>query len=278
MLGIYPGPLHALALVLLAVVPFARRQLVLRRREARDHRLCLSRLSDFERRREDVQDLPEQGSEPARRPRAASSSRERYREFWALRGIDLDGRARAPPGHHRPERRRQVHAAQAHHRNIAPTEGTSRSTARCRRCIEAGGGLPSRVHGPGEHPRSAHAAGGRADDDARAASRRSPSSPSSGEFLGQPFRTYSAGHAGAAGVRHRDGGRAGDPDRRRDARAPATRTSRARRAERMRGLVESGATAAPRLARARPRSTMFCDEAIWLDRGRIVKRGSSLEV
>ena len=45
----------------------------------------------------------------------------------------------------------------------------------------------------------------------------------------------------------------------------------------MRGLVESGATLLL-VSHALDHVTMFCDEAIWIDRGRIVKRGSSLEV
>ena len=47
--------------------------------------------------------------------------------------------------------------------------------------------------------------------------------------------------------------------------------------ERMRGLVESGASLLL-VSHSLEHITMFCDEAIWLDRGKIVDRGPSLEV
>ena len=83
-------------------------------REASDRRLCLSRAIKLDGSGRCTRSSP-RALRTSRTPSGCRRQKSRYSRFWAARDVDLRGRARAPVGHHRPERRGQVHAPQADH-------------------------------------------------------------------------------------------------------------------------------------------------------------------
>jgi lipopolysaccharide transport system ATP-binding protein len=201
--------------------------------------------------------------------------RHRYREFWALRGVDFEvgrGRRLGIVGRNGAGKSTLLKLIT---RNIVPTEGSVEVHGDVQALIEAGAGFHPEFSG---------------EENIRAALTLQGVPPSAmpelideiaeftelGEFLGQPFRTYSAGmqarlaFATATAV---------EPDILivDEMLSAGDAYFSAKASERMRGLVDSGATLLL-VSHSLDQVTMFCDEAIWIDRGRIVKRGSSLDV
>jgi lipopolysaccharide transport system ATP-binding protein len=199
----------------------------------------------------------------------------RYREFWALRGIDFQlerGRRLGIVGRNGAGKSTLLKLITG---NIVPTEGSLEVRGDVQALIEAGAGFHPEFTGE-ENIRAALTLQGIAPSAMQAHVEEISAFTELGEFLAQPFRTYSSGmqarlaFATATAVEPEilivdEMLSAGD----------AYFSSKA--SERMRGLVDGGATLLL-VSHSLDQVTMFCDEAIWIDRGRIVKRGSSLEV
>jgi len=201
--------------------------------------------------------------------------RRRYREFWALRGIDFQverGRRLGIVGRNGAGKSTLLKLITG---NITPTEGSLDVRGEVQALIEAGAGFHPEFTGE-QNIRAALTLQGVSPSRMRAHVEEIADFTELADFLRQPFRTYSAGmqarlaFATATAVEPEilivdEMLSAGD----------AYFASKA--SERMRALVDSGATLLL-VSHSLDHVTMFCDEAIWIDRGRIVRRGSSLEV
>ena len=199
----------------------------------------------------------------------------RYREFWALRGVDFEVQRGSRLGIIGRNGAGKSTLLKLITGNIVPTEGALEVRGDVQALLEAGAGFHPEFSG---------------EDNIRAALTLQGVPPGAmpdlvdeiaeftelGEFLGQPFRTYSAGmqarlaFATATAVK---------PDILivDEMLSAGDAYFSVKAGERMRGLVDSGATLLL-VSHSLDHVTMFCDQAIWIDRGRIVKRGGSMEV
>ena len=199
----------------------------------------------------------------------------RFREFWALRGIDLElghGRRLGIIGRNGAGKSTLLKLIT---RNLAPTEGSVDVNGEVQALIEAGAGFHPEFTGE-ENIRAALTLQGVHPSRMNELVEEITDFTELAEFLAQPFRTYSAGmqarlaFATATAIEPEilivdEMLSAGD----------AYFSSKAN--ERMRALVDSGASLLL-VSHGLDQITMFCDEAIWLDRGRIVERGRSIDV
>ena len=199
----------------------------------------------------------------------------RYKEFWALRGIDLD----VPQGHRLGIVGRNGAGKSTLLKlmtgNIVATEGTVEVHGEVQALIEAGAGFHPEFTGA-ENIRAALTLQGVPAGSMKELVEEIADFTELGDFLGQPFRTYSAGmqarlaFATATAIEPEilivdEMLSAGDA------------YFSVKAGERMRGLVDSGASLFL-VSHSLEHITMFCEEAIWIDRGRILERGPSLEV
>jgi lipopolysaccharide transport system ATP-binding protein len=201
--------------------------------------------------------------------------RRRYKEFWALRGIDLQlehGKRLGIVGRNGAGKSTLLKLITG---NIVPTEGRLVVSGEVQALIEAGAGFHPEFTGE-ENIRAALTLQGVRPERIPELIAEITEFTELGDFVSQPFRTYSAGmqarlsFATATAIEPEilivdEMLSAGD----------AYFSSKA--GERMRELVESGASLLL-VSHSLDHITMFCEDAIWIDRGRIVDRGSSLEV
>lgn len=199
----------------------------------------------------------------------------RYKEFWALRGIDLDvlqGHRLGIVGRNGAGKSTLLKLITE---NIVPTEGTIEVHGEVQALIESGAGFHPEFTGA-ENIRAALTLQGVPAARMKELVDEIADFTELGDFLAQPFRTYSAGmqarlaFATATAIEPQilivdEMLSAGDA------------YFSVKAGERMRGLVDSGASLLL-VSHSLEHVTMFCDEAIWIDRGRIVERGASLEV
>ena len=159
--------------------------------------------------------------------------------------------------------------------NVAPTEGTVEVNGQVQALLTAGAGFHPEFTGY-ENIRAALTYQGLDGRQVAEAVADIAEFTELGDFLEQPFRTYSAGmqarlaFATATVVRPEtliidEMLSAGDA------------YFLGKSTERVRGLVDSGASVLL-VSHSPDQILMFCEESIWLDRGRIVERGPSLEV
>jgi lipopolysaccharide transport system ATP-binding protein len=196
-------------------------------------------------------------------------------EFWALRGIDLEvrhGQRLGVIGRNGAGKSTLLKLITG---NIDPTEGTVAVRGRVHALIDAGGGFHPEFTGR-ENIRAALTYQGLTPSEIGEAEAEIADFTELGEFLAQPFKTYSLGmqarltFATATAIKPEiliidEVLGAGD----------ALFFSKA--IERTRDLVASGASVII-VSHALDQIVRLCEEAVWLERGRIVKRGSSLEV
>ena len=199
----------------------------------------------------------------------------RYSEFWALRGIELKLERGARVGVVGRNGAGKSTLLKLITQNVAPTEGSVVVRGNVQALMDAGAGFHPEFTGR-ENIRASLTLQGASEHEIRAAVEEIAEFTELGQFLEQPFRTYSAGmqarlafatatavqpdilivdemlSAGDAYFSHKAG-------------------------ERMRSLVDSGASLLL-VSHSLDHITMFCEEAIWIDRGRIVETGPSLEV
>ena len=202
--------------------------------------------------------------------------RPRHGEFWALRGIDLHldrGHRVGIIGRNGAGKTTLLRLLTG---NVAPTEGDLEVNGRVHALLEAGGGFHPEFTGR-ENVRISLTYQGLEGEQIEAALADIAEFTELEEFLDQPYGTYSAGmqarlsFAAATAI--------GLPsiliiDEMLGA-GDAYFLSKC--AERMHRLVETGATVLL-VSHALEQITRICDEAIWLERGRIVERGPALEV
>lgn len=196
-------------------------------------------------------------------------------EFWALRDINFQLEPGARLGIVGRNGAGKTTLLKLLTGNIAPTEGTVTVNGEVQALLEAGAGFHPEFTGY-ENVDAALTQAGLSRSEIKEAAEEITEFTELGEFMNQPFKTYSAGMqarlvfttattvkpnilivdeilgAGDAyfGVKSR---------------------------QRMHKLVESGASILL-VSHALDQVLRFCDQAIWLERGRIVLRGSSLEV
>ena len=118
--------------------------------------------------------------------------RQRYREFWALRGIDFElepGRRLGIIGRNGAGKSTLLKLITG---NIVPTEGSLEVHGEVQALIEAGAGFHPEFTGE-ENIRAALTLQGVAPSRLKAHVEEISDFTELGEFLGQPFRTYSAG-------------------------------------------------------------------------------------
>ena len=197
------------------------------------------------------------------------------REFWALRGLDLTLRRGERLGVIGRNGAGKTTMLKLVTQNVAPTEGTVEVNGQVQALLTAGAGFHPEFTGH-ENIRAALTYQGLDGREVADAVADIAEFTELGDFLEQPFRTYSAGmqarlaFATATVVRPEtliidEMLSAGDA------------YFLGKSTERIRGLVESGASVLL-VSHSPDQILMFCEETIWLDRGRIVERGPSLDV
>lgn len=199
----------------------------------------------------------------------------RYREFWALRDIDLElprGGRLGIIGRNGAGKSTLLKLITG---NVLPSEGHLSVTGNVQALLEIGGGLHPEFTGR----ENIHAALGyyglsRAELDE--AERDIAEFTELGRFLGQPFRTYSQGMQArlSFGIATTVQPEILIVD---EILGAGDAYFFARSTGRMRRLIDGGATVLL-VSHALDQIVRFCDETIWLDRGRIVMRGNSIDV
>jgi lipopolysaccharide transport system ATP-binding protein len=199
----------------------------------------------------------------------------RYREFWAVRGFELElyrGERVGLIGRNGAGKSTLLKLVT---QNVRPTEGNIEVNGQVHALFDAAGGLHPEFTGY-ENIRGSLEALGLEPDEIRASEADIADFTELGRFLEQPLKTYSLGmksrlsFAIATAVKPEilivdEVLGAGD----------AYFFGKA--VSRMRGLVESGA-AVLIVSHALDQVVRFCEETIWLDRGRVVMRGPSQQV
>ena len=196
-------------------------------------------------------------------------------EFWALRDVSFQLEAGARLGIVGRNGAGKTTLLKLLTGNIAPTEGSVTVNGEVQALLEAGAGFHPEFTGY-ENVEAALTQAGLSRAAIKEATEEITEFTELGEFMNQPFKAYSAGMQArlvfttATTIKPNilivdEILGAGD--------AYFAVKSR----QRMRGLVESGASILL-VSHSLDQVLQFCDQAIWLERGRVVLRGSSLEV
>lgn len=201
--------------------------------------------------------------------------RPELQKFWALRNVNFQLKAGSRLGIIGRNGAGKSTLLKLITGNIAPSEGTIDISGEVQALLEAGAGFHPEFTGY-ENIEAALIQNGMPRSQIKRATEEIAEFTELGDFLAQPFKTYSAGMQArlvftTATTIEPDilivdeilG--AGD--------AYFALKSRAR----IKKLVESGASILL-VSHAMDQILQFCDETIWLDRGQIVMRGESLEV
>lgn len=200
---------------------------------------------------------------------------DRYREFWALRDIDLEVPQQGRLGIIGRNGAGKSTLLKLVTGNLLPTEGEVTVDGNVQALLEIGGGLHPEFTGR-ENIRASLGYFGLTRSEIEDAEAEVASFTELGRFLDQPFRTYSQGMQARLSF------------------AVATVVQPeilivdeilgagdayffARSTERMQRMIDGGATVLL-VSHALDQVVRFCEESIWIDRGRIVMRGSSIEV
>jgi lipopolysaccharide transport system ATP-binding protein len=208
-------------------------------------------------------------------PRLVPHWKAHYREFWALRGIDLELKKGERIGIIGRNGAGKSTLLKLITRNVPITEGKIRVDGEVQALIEAGGGFHPEFTGR-ENIAAALLYQGHSPAKLAAAEKEIAEFTELENFLDQPFKTYSLGmqarltFAVATSVQPNilivdEMLGAGD----------AYFISKC--TERMQQLVTGGATVLL-VSHSLEQVMMFCEQTIWLERGRIVGRGRSMEV
>jgi lipopolysaccharide transport system ATP-binding protein len=199
----------------------------------------------------------------------------RYREFWALRDIDLELARGARLGIIGRNGAGKTTLLKLVTGNLAPTEGSLTVNGDVQALLEIGGGLHPEFTGR-ENIRASLSYVGLSRPEVEESEREIAEFTELGRFLDQPFKTYSQGMQARLSF------------------AIATTTQPeilivdeilgagdayffTRSTARMSQLIESGAGVLL-VSHALDQVARFCDRTIWLDRGRIAMDGPTDEV
>lgn len=202
-------------------------------------------------------------------------NRPKINEFWALRDINFQLEAGARLGIVGRNGAGKTTLLKLLTGNVAPTEGKVTVNGEVQALLEAGAGFHPEFTGY-ENVEAALTQAGLSSHEIKQAVEEITEFTELGEFMNQPFKAYSAGMQArlvfttATTIKPNilivdEILGAGD----------AYFAAKSR--QRMQNLVESGASILL-VSHALDQVLRFCDQAIWLERGRIVLRGSSLEV
>jgi ABC-type polysaccharide/polyol phosphate transport system ATPase subunit len=207
--------------------------------------------------------------------RLVPGGRVSYREFWALRNISFDLKRGSRLGIIGRNGAGKTTLLKLVTRNLAASEGTIEVAGEVQALLDAMGGFHPEFTGR-ENIRAALTYRGLNARAIRAAEDEIADFTELGDFLDRPFKTFSLGMQTRLSF------------------AVATTLIPdilivdeilgagdlyflAKSTERMRALISTGASVLL-VSHALDQVMMFCEEAMWLDRGRIVSRGSSMEV
>lgn len=208
-------------------------------------------------------------------PPVLSTGRKRYKEFWALRGIDLELPAGSRVGILGRNGAGKSTLLKLITGNIPVTEGRIEVHGTIQALLEAGAGFHPEFTGY-ENIHASLTFQGVTSAQMKAAVEDIVAFTELGDFLTQPYRTYSAGMQARLAF------------------ATATAVSPeiliidemlgagdayflSKSADRIRQLVMGGATVLL-VSHSVDQIVKLCDQAIWIERGRVACRGTSLEV
>jgi len=199
----------------------------------------------------------------------------RHREFWAVRGFDLElarGQRLGLIGRNGAGKSTVLKLIT---QNLDTTEGTVDVDGDVYALFEAGGGLHPEFSGY-ENIRASLEALGLDSEEIVAAQRDIAEFTELGRFLEQPLKTYSLGMQGRLSFAIST---AVEPEILivDEVLGAGDAYFFGKAISRMQSLVESGA-AVLIVSHALDQIVRFCEETIWLDRGRIVMRGPSVDV
>lgn len=208
-------------------------------------------------------------------PRWGWRGRKRYKEFWALKGIDLDlpvGSRTGILGRNGAGKSTLLKLITG---NIPATEGTVEVNGKIQALLDAGAGFHPEFTGY-ENIHASLTYQGLTTAEIEAAVEDIVDFTELGDFLAQPYRTYSSGmqarlaFATATAIKPEiliidEMLGAGDA------------YFVGKSADRIRQLVDGGASVLL-VSHSLDQIVKLCDRAIWIERGKIVCRGSSLEV
>ena len=201
--------------------------------------------------------------------------RDTHREFWALRDIDLELEVGSRIGIIGRNGAGKTTLLKLMTGNLAPTEGEIEVKGQVQALLDAGAAFHPEFTGY-ENIRASLTYQGLGPAEIENAAKEIADFTELGQFLDQPFKAYSAGMQARLAF------------------ATATAITPeiliideilgagdayflGKSGDRMRQLVDMGASVLL-VSHALDQVVRFCEEAIWLERGRIVKRGPSLEV
>ena len=197
-------------------------------------------------------------------------------EFWALRAIDLEVMAGSRLGIIGRNGAGKSTLLKLITGNVAPTEGLIEVNGDVQALLEAGAGFHPEFTGY-ENIRASLTYQGLTATEIQAAIEEIEEFTELGQFLSQPFKTYSMGmqarlvFATATVVKPNilivdEILGAGDA------------YFAGKSSERMKELVEDSGATVLLVSHALEQVARYCDESIWIERGQIVLRGPSLEV
>ena len=271
-LGIYPGPLHALALVL------ARRGSVRcwAAGSSRPRSESSSTMSEHAIKLDGVGKMYKIFSSRTANLKDAlglpSVRKSRYSAFWAVRDIDLElaqGQRLGIIGRNGAGKSTILKLIT---QNVAPTEGTVTVEGQVQALLDTGGGLHPEFTGD-ENIEASLTFLGLGHGEIRAARDDIAEFTELGRFLEQPFKTYSTGMQArlAFGIATTIQPEILVVD---EILGAGDAYFFSKSITRMQRLIESGASVLL-VSHALDQIIRFCDEAIWLERGQIVMRGQA---
>lgn len=199
-----------------------------------------------------------------------------YQEFWALRGISLDLKAGSRIGIIGRNGAGKSTLLKLITGNYSPTEGSIEVSGKIQALLESGAGFHPEFTGY-ENIKASLIYQGLTNLEIEEAIEDIASFTELGNFLQQPFKTYSMGmqarltFATATSIKPNilivdEVLGAGDA------------YFFGKSQERMQNLVEKSGASVLLVSHALDQITRFCTEAIWIERGKVVKRGSPFEV
>jgi len=199
-----------------------------------------------------------------------------YQEFWALRGISLDLKAGSRIGIIGRNGAGKSTLLKLITGNYSPTEGSIEVSGKIQALLESGAGFHPEFTGY-ENIKASLIYQGLTNLEIEEAIEDIASFTELGNFLQQPFKTYSMGmqarltFATATAIKPNilivdEVLGAGDA------------YFFGKSQERMQNLVEKSGASVLLVSHALDQITRFCTETIWIERGKVVKRGSPFEV
>ena len=199
-----------------------------------------------------------------------------YKEFWALRGIFLDLKAGSRIGIIGRNGAGKSTLLKLITGNLAATEGTIEVNGQIQALLESGAGFHPEFTGY-ENIKASLTYQGLTNSEIEEAIVDIAYFTELGNFLQQPFKTYSTGmqarltFATATAIKPKiliidEILGAGDA------------YFFGKSQERMHQLVEESGASVLLVSHALDQITRFCEEAIWIERGKVVKRGPSFEI